>query len=430
MDILLRCEDDELETVVPEYRLGDNKAFSEKIRHIPQRIIVEGTRGKSSTVLMLEEQIRRIGRRTLAKTTGVTSQLIVNGEKIALPRDRDGILLDDEGIPSILHSDIDVLIFENPAITPDSMRYVHAAIEPHHVVIPNIRIDHIEGLGNDPRELTETFTKNLLATRHLKNVYYAEPIRNVHDFVYPILAKFAENHPDRIRLHDVNVPKKYQKMPGIENLCITSYVMAHIYRERINARPILDHIRKKLQIRINAQDIRYFDASQINDPVSCIHMLSYLLDNTEDPIALIGYFRQNQAGRNDLFEDYFDELDDTIGDRIERIWFAGYGTDHVYSRLSSRLKKVARPDTRVEDIDEILAFARSQRVILIPMVNRVNPFMDRLIHRLENPGGRRGSHRYVYDPVRGFIRADAIHHSLHYPTDSLIRRHLPHSMRK
>jgi len=60
------------------HRIQDIEAYNRKISHISHRIIVEGTRGKSSTVRMLEECVRNAGYTTLAKTTGEDPELIYN----------------------------------------------------------------------------------------------------------------------------------------------------------------------------------------------------------------------------------------------------------------------------------------------------------------------------------------------------------------
>jgi hypothetical protein len=391
----------------PEFhRIQDVKAYRQKISHVPHRIVVEGTRGKSSTVRMLEECIRNASYTTLAKVTGESPELIYNGEIISIFREHDTILLDYDNIPSILHYDVDALIIENQAITPYTMRYVHQIIQPQHVLIPNIRIDHVEGLGDDLVEMTKNFTKNLLVTPDRKEVYYTEPIQKVHDTVYPVLKEFAEKHEDLVRLHDVEVPRRYRRLPGIENICICSYFMQHNFGVPADTGSLLQRIHQKLAIKTNAASINYFNASKINDPISLIHMLSYILDRTDDRVALIGYLRQDRAGRNEIFEDFIDEIAEKFGDRIECIWLAGYGTEHLFDRLPASLKQVAKYNVGMDDITEILDTVRDRRLLAIPIINRVNAFMDELIKRLENPEytGTRGNYRF--DQVTGLSEID------------------------
>lgn len=383
------------------HRIQDIEAYTNKIPHISHRIIVEGTRGKSSTVRMLEECIRRAGYTTLAKTTGEDPELIYNGEIISLFREHDTILLDYDNIPSILNYDVDALVIENQAITPYTMRYVHGIIRPLHVVIPNIRIDHIEGLGNDLVEMTENFARNLLVTPDRKEVYYTEPIRKVHDTVFPVLQEFAERHDDLVNLHDIEVPRDYRRLPGIENVCVCEYFMKHAFGVSIDTGGLLSRIHEKLAVKTNEKGIRYFNASKINDPISFVHMLSYLLDQNDDRVALIAFLRHDRAGRNEIFEDFLDEIAEKFGHRIERIWLAGYGTEHLYDRLPGPLKEVATCNVGMDDIPAILEVVQERRLLAIPIINRVNAFMDELIRRLEDATytGKHGNFRF--DQVTG-----------------------------
>ncbi len=76
------------------------------------------------------------------------------------------MLLDYDNIPEILEFDVDAFIYENQAITPYTMRYMHKILQPQYVLIPNIRIDHTEGLGLDLAEMTRSFADNY---RMMKN---------------------------------------------------------------------------------------------------------------------------------------------------------------------------------------------------------------------------------------------------------------------
>src|SRR5512137_1282621 len=119
------------------HRIRDVAIFKDKISRIPLRIIVEGTRGKSSTVKMLEEMMRGLGKKTFAKITGEeTPFLVYDGVMIPLYRQNKAVLLDYETVPTILNFDIDALVLENQAITPYTMRHVHYMVRPQHVIIP------------------------------------------------------------------------------------------------------------------------------------------------------------------------------------------------------------------------------------------------------------------------------------------------------
>ncbi len=377
-------------------RIGGIKEFKNRIQRIPLRIIVEGTRGKSSTVAILEEFLRDSGRRTLAKITGENPIIIHNGEMLSLYRKRDTVLLDYDNIPEILEFDVDAFIYENQAITPYTMRYMHKILQPQHVLIPNIRIDHTEGLGLDLAEMTRSFADNYRMMKNKKDVYYVEPIRKIHDLVYPILERYEEKYPDLIRLHDVPVPVAYRSFPGVENVCVTAYFMDYNFGLKVNTTNAFARIREKLSFKISPEGIRYLNLAKVNDPVSFVHVMGYMLKQTDEDIALVAYFRRDRAGRNVIFEDFFPEINRKFGRRIKKIWFVGYGVGHAYNHLPVELQQI----TEIVDsdqIDEILAFVKEHQLVLVPMINRVNDFMDQLIALLENPVEAREKKVYEFD---------------------------------
>jgi hypothetical protein len=387
-------------------RIRDIEVFKDRIESTPDRLVIEGTRGKSATVRTLEELIRGTGRSTLAKVTGEAPELIYNGSPIPLYREKDTILLDYDNIPSVVSFSVDALIYENQAITPYTMRYIHHILRPNHVIIPNIRIDHVEGLGKDLAEMTENFARNLVASDHRKQLYYTEPIRRVHDLVFPILREYADKHADLVVLHDVAIPQEYRELPGIENISISAFFMENNYGTPIDTAPYIRRFRKKLRVRANKEGVRFFNAAKINDPISFVHMLDYVLARTDGDVALVGYLRRDRAGRNEIFEDFFAEVNAKFGDRIRKVWFAGYSTEQMYRSLPPGMQRVTEFPVAAEDIDAIIAAAKKEDLILIPMMNRVNPFMDALVARLEDRTlGAPGP--YTYDPVRGLVDESA-----------------------
>lgn len=365
-------------------RIGGIREFKNRIQTIPLRIMVEGTRGKSSTVTILEEFLRDSGRRTLAKTTGEDPIIINNGNLLHLLRKRDTVLLDYDNIPVILSFDVDAFIYENQAITPYTMRYMHKILRPEHVLIPNIRIDHEEGLGLDLDEMTRSFADNYRMMKYRKEVYYVEPIRKVHDLVFPILQRYEERYPDLITLHDVTVPESLRRTPGVENVCIAAFFMNHVLGFKADTSKAFARIREKLAFRTSPDGIRYLNLAKVNDPVSFVHMMRYMLGQTDEDVALVAYFRRDRAGRTLIFEDFFPEINQRFGRRIKRIWLAGYGTSHAFKHMPAELQQITEiiDSDRIEDI---LSFVREHQLVLIPIINRVNEFMDQLIDLLEEP---------------------------------------------
>lgn len=363
-------------------RVEDITRFKEKIQSIPIRIIVEGTRGKSSAAMMLGEMLRNQGKNTLVKVTGENPLLIYNGVIFPLYRKRDLVLLDYELVPGILNFDVDAIVFENQAITPYTMKYYHKALDPQYVIIPNIRVDHPESLGNTLPEMVQNFADNYRATRTLKEIYYVEPIREVHDIVYPILRKQADMYPGKILLFDIPVIEKWRDLPGIENYLVNSFFIEHNYGILIEDEVYIQNLQRLLQVWKSPSGIKYMNLAKVNDPSSFLRILIYMLKITSYDIALAGYLRRDRAGRIKIFEDIFPEMEERFGSRMKKIWIAGYGADHMFNTLSPSLQQITDYGVTIKDIPDILSYVKEHNLILITMINRVNSFMDVLVREL------------------------------------------------
>lgn len=367
-------------------RFRDPARFGEKIAQIPLRILVEGTRGKTSTVLLLEEQLRKKGYRTLAKVTGHDPMFIWNGNHIPITRNSAVPLLDYDNIPGIIDFDCDAIIVENQAITPYTMRYIHQLIHPTHVLIPNIRIDHTEGLGDTLPEIARNFLKNYRVDTSHKTVYYGENIDGIRKVIAPVFRNFASKNPDLMTFLDTPPHPRYRGIPCIETVNVVCLFMQHTFGDSIDIPHSIERVLGELSIQTSPDSVRYLNLAKVNDPASFLQVLRYIFRNTGDDIALVGYFRKDRAGRNVIFEHIFPYIENLFGDQIKKIWFAGFGTRHSYRKLSPSYRKRTVYNADIADIDSILSFVRENKLVLVTMCNRVNPFMDTLMEKLEGPG--------------------------------------------
>ncbi len=375
-----------MDAYIPRLRKAKDPArFREKIARIPVRILVEGTRGKTSTVMLLEEELRKNGHRTLAKVTGHDPMYIWNGLPIPINRDHQPPLLDFDNVPGILDFDCDVLILENQAITPYTMRYIHSLIDPQHVLIPNIRIDHSEGLGSNLNEMAESFVKNYRVTGGRKTVYYGENIAEIYQVVAPVFREFAARNPRLMKFVEIAPNPQYQGVPYVENVNVVSLFLRHSFGIRMDFHHTLERLLGMLSIRTSPDGIRYLDLAKVNDPASFLQVLQYLFRSSREDIALVGYFRKDRVDRNVIFEQIFPEMEQIFGDRIRKIWFAGYGSLHSCRSLPPAYRNAVTCPTDITDIDSILRYVRENNLVLVTTCNRVNPFMDTLMAKLGAP---------------------------------------------
>lgn len=128
-----------------------------RLRRIPVRIHVAGTRGKSATTRLIAAGLRAGGLRVLAKTTGTVPRLIhPDGSERPWPRWGPASIREQARLVALAaRLGVDAVVVECMAIHPElqwaSERYlVRATIG----VITNTRPDHLEEIGPDPAAAT------------------------------------------------------------------------------------------------------------------------------------------------------------------------------------------------------------------------------------------------------------------------------------
>ena len=123
---------------------------------IPLRIAVTGTRGKSSIVSLLAAVFREDGRRVLAKTTGSEALLILpDGSREEVVRSgMPSILEQKQLVRRAVREKADCLIAEIMSIQPEN-HFVESRmiLQPHAVVITNVRRDHTEAMGKTEAQI-------------------------------------------------------------------------------------------------------------------------------------------------------------------------------------------------------------------------------------------------------------------------------------
>lgn len=146
------------------YLMLERFIIERKIRIIPLRICVTGTRGKSSVTRLIAASLREAGFEVLAKTTGSKPSII-------LPDGREEEIRRGE-IPSILEEKkllrlgarlkINTLVSELMSIRPES-GYAESVqiLRPHILVITNVRLDHLAQMGSSKEAIAQCFASSI-----------------------------------------------------------------------------------------------------------------------------------------------------------------------------------------------------------------------------------------------------------------------------
>lgn len=120
------------------------------------RILVTGTRGKSGAVRLIHAALTEEGNRPYAKITGTAArELLPDGTEIVTQRfgPASSCEMNDSMARAAKH-EAQIGVFECMAVTPSMIELVaQRMIRPHIVVIPTIRLDHLEEEGLTEQEI-------------------------------------------------------------------------------------------------------------------------------------------------------------------------------------------------------------------------------------------------------------------------------------
>lgn len=123
-----------------------------RLRKIPIRIHVNGTRGKSSVTRLIASGLRAGGLRTCAKTTGTTARFILpDGRELPIYRPAGANIIEQKRIVGVATAHgAEALVIECMALQPllqslSELELVRAT----HGVITNARPDHLDVMGPD-----------------------------------------------------------------------------------------------------------------------------------------------------------------------------------------------------------------------------------------------------------------------------------------
>ena len=119
---------------------------------IPLRLVVIGTRGKTSVTRLIAAGLREAGIRTLAKTTGSEARVIFpDGDEQPVRRFGLNTPLEQRRVLRLAaRHDCDAAVIEAMSIRPESLRAeLGRIISPHVVVVTNTHRDHVADM-DDP----------------------------------------------------------------------------------------------------------------------------------------------------------------------------------------------------------------------------------------------------------------------------------------
>jgi gamma-polyglutamate synthase len=129
-----------------------------RLKKIPIRIHVNGTRGKSTTTRLIAAGLKEAGFKVLAKTTGTLPRLILeDGTEVSIKRRGNTNIIEQLKVfTEAVKRKVNVLVVECMAVSPE-LQWVseHKMVKSTIGVITNVRQDHLEEIGPELDDMAE-----------------------------------------------------------------------------------------------------------------------------------------------------------------------------------------------------------------------------------------------------------------------------------
>ncbi len=142
----------------------------QRLKRIPLRIHVNGTRGKSSVTRLIAAGLRAGGIKTMAKTTGTLPRIIdFEGKEVPIIRDQRANIIEQVKIFKYFdRRKPQAVVVECMAVLPEYQWVCERKFIRSHIgVITNARLDHINEMGH----FREQITRSLCNTMPVKNIF-------------------------------------------------------------------------------------------------------------------------------------------------------------------------------------------------------------------------------------------------------------------
>jgi len=322
-------------------------------------ILIEGTRGKSGLIKMITDCINARGESVIGKVTGLETAIFYKDKKIVVERKNKGFLIDKENKKILKkYKDVKFKVFENQGLSCYTMRAFHFLFKPDILVIPNIRFEHQDRLGETIEEQAKSFAVNF---NSVKKIITTEKKKEVLDVFRRYCKKYG------VEIVEIN---KEEKIPGINALYLTDEVIKIIFGKGLSKKEYqkyLKEIKSKMSIKKDlSKEIYFFKGSKLNDIESTRVVYEYLKNSVNNDFCFVCYLRKDRPERTEAFMPFFYEA--VKDKKIKKIYVSGPDVNKIenHKKITKLLEK---------DFEEIFGYCKKNNLVFFTAINGVNPFM-------------------------------------------------------
>lgn len=142
----------------------ENRLHQRALEKIPLRILVNGTRGKTTVTRMTAAMLCEAGIRTCAKTTGSEARVILpdGSERPYRKRDRVSMMEQLPFVRMAVRGGAQAIVVECMAQRVENQRLMaDKLIRPHYVLMTNAFVDHVEEIGATEEETVRVLAQSV-----------------------------------------------------------------------------------------------------------------------------------------------------------------------------------------------------------------------------------------------------------------------------
>ena len=146
------------------YGFWEYRGHQLRLRKIPMRIHINGSRGKSSVTRLIAAGLRGGGLKAIAKTTGTLPRIIDHeGKEISINRNQSANIIEQVKILKYIdHMNPEVLVIECMAVLPEYQWFCeHKLVKSHIGVITNARLDHVNEMGQFREQIANSLSNTV-----------------------------------------------------------------------------------------------------------------------------------------------------------------------------------------------------------------------------------------------------------------------------
>ncbi|MEN8192110.1 MAG: Mur ligase family protein [Bacteroidota bacterium] len=288
------------------YLLIEYSVLSKRLNRIPLRILVNGTRGKSTTVKIIYEILKENGQKVFAKTTGEMPIIIDHeGNDTKINRYAPASIIENlKLLRNISRKNPDAVILECMALQSETQHLLAKSIfKPHHTIITNIQPDHEEVMGKNIKDNYLTISQcisddsivYLTAETNQKMMAFGISINNTN-----VVSKYSCN----FNLSNIPIDIVHDNWSLIKTLSTDLNIDDNITLEKFKTKWIsIDH---KIKSDIPDKNFIVWNLFSVNDIMTLQNIVSFNVDELAKAHDKIFFFncRMDRPLRTIHFTEY------------------------------------------------------------------------------------------------------------------------------